>query len=349
VSHHRRPTGKTIIERARAQRGRSDELGPGPPCTDSPGVHRLLVFRIAAVVPVCQHCAVRACHAAVFVATAASLATLSTPVPSASAQPCPDFEVVFARGTTEDPGLGPTGDAFVDSLRARIGTRSLGVYPVDYPATTDFPTALVGIRDASAHIESTAANCPNTKMALGGFSQGAAVMGFVTANVIPDGAPEGVPNPMPPDVASHVAAVALFGKPNDRFMRAIHQPDVEVGPLYAAKTIDLCVPDDFVCSSGRDFNAHMQYADTGMVDQAATFTAGRLLASSPSAAPPQTPAPAASPRQLSAPAAPPQAPAPAAPPPQAPAPAPPAIDALHPLPPGTLLSCYVNCHVIGPA
>jgi hypothetical protein len=52
---------------------------------------------------------------------------------------------------------------------------------------------------------------------------------------------------------------------------------------------------------------------------------------------------------LSAPAAPPQAPAPAAPPPQAPAPAPPAIDALHPLPPGTLLSCYVNCHVIGPA
>ena len=291
----------------------------------------------------------RARHAAVFAAAAASLATLSTPGTSASAQPCPDFEVVFARGTTEDPGLGPTGDAFVDSLRARIGTRSLGVYAVDYPATTDFPTALVGIRDAGTHVESTAANCPNTKMALGGFSQGAAVMGFVTANVIPDGAPEGVPNPMPPDVASHVAAVALFGKPNDRFMRAINQPDVEIGPLYAAKTIDLCVPDDFVCSSGRDFNAHMQYADTGMVDQAATFAAGRLLASSPPAAPPQVPAPAASPRQLSAPAAPPQAPAPAAPPPQSPPPAPPAIDALHPLPPGTLLGCYVSCHVIGPA
>jgi cutinase len=327
---------------------------------DSPAIHRLLVIRMAAVVPVCQHCTVRGRHAAVFVATAASWATLSAPIPSASAQPCPDFEVVFARGTTEDPGLGPTGDAFVDSLRARIGTRSLGVYPVDYPATTDFPTALVGIRDASAHIESTAANCPNTKMALGGFSQGAAVMGFVTANVIPDGAPEGVPNPMPPDVASHVAAVALFGKPNDRFMRAINQPDVEVGPLYAGKTIDLCVPDDFVCSSGRDFNAHMQYADTGMVDQAATFTAGRLLASSPPAAPPtqapapaapptHAPAPAAPPTQLSAPAAPPQAPAPAAPATQAPAPAPPAIDALHPLPPGTLLSCFITCHVIGPA
>ncbi len=333
-------------------------MGTGPPCADSPGVHWLLVFRIAAVVPVCQHCAVRARHAAVFVATAASWATLSTPVPSAFAQPCPDFEVVFARGTTEDPGVGPTGQAFVDALRARVGTKSIEVYPVDYPATTDFPTALVGIRDASAHIESTAANCPNTNMVLGGFSQGAAVMGFVTANVIPDGAPEGVPNPMPPDVAKHVAAVALFGKPNDRFMRAINQPDVEVGPLYAAKTVDLCIPDDIVCSSGRDFNAHMQYAESGFIDQAATF-ASRLLANSAPAAPPQSPAPGAPPRQLSAPAPPaqlpapaappPQSPAPAAPPPQSPPPAPPAIDALHPLPPGTLLSCYISCHVIGPA
>ena len=158
----------------------------------------------------------------------------------------------------------------MDSLRSRVGTKSMEVYPVDYPATTDFPTAMDGIRDASAHIESTATNCPNTNMVLGGFSQGAAVMGFVTANVIPDGAPEGVPNPMPPDVADHVAAVALLGKPNDRFMRAINQPSITVGPLYADKTIDLCVPDDLVCSSGRDFNAHMQYMETGMVDQAAT-------------------------------------------------------------------------------
>ena len=234
----------------------------------------------------------------------------------------------------------------MDALRARAGTKSIGVYGVDYPATTDFPTAVAGITDASAHIEATAANCPNTKMVLGGFSQGAAVMGFVTSTVIPDGAPEGVPNPMPPDVANHVAAVALFGKPNARFMRAINQPEVDVGPLYAAKTIDLCVPDDFVCSSGRDFNAHTQYAETGMVDQAATFTASLLPAKSAPAAPPQTPVPAAPP-QSPVPAAPPQSPVPAAPP-QSPVPAPPAIDALHPLPPGTLLSCSTVCHIIGP-
>jgi hypothetical protein len=332
---------------------------------DSRGVHWPLIFRLAVFVAVCQHCAVGARHIAVFVgaATVTSWAPLIAPVPSASAQPCPDVEVVFARGTTEE-GVGPTGQAFVDSLRARVGTKSIGVYPVDYPATTDFPTAIDGVRDASAHVRSTVANCPKTEVVLGGFSQGAAVMGFVTATAVPDGVTASdVPAPMPPDVANHVAAVALFGKPNDRFMRVINQPTVAVGPLYAAKTIDLCVPDDPICSGGMDFNAHMEYAETGMVDQAATFTATHLAANPAPAAPPQTPAPAA-PQQTPAPAAPPQTPAPAAPPPApapaapppapapaapppAPAPAPP--QPLHPgLAPGTLLMCTTTCSVIAP-
>jgi hypothetical protein len=285
-------------------------------------------------------------------ATAASLTTALAP--AASAAPCPDVEVVFARGTTEAPGVGPTGDAFVDSLRSRIGTKSMDVYPVDYPATTDFPKAMDGIRDASARVESMAANCPDTNIVLGGFSQGAAVAGFVTANVIPDGAPEGVPNPMPPDVAKHVAAVALFGKPNERFMHAINQPDVEVGPLYADKAIQLCVDDDFVCSSGRDFNAHTQYVETGMVDQAATFAAAKLAASKPPpAATPQTPAPAsqphlltsAGPQQSTPPAAPPLSTVPVAPPPPQP-PTPPQQHLQQS--PETILSCTTVCHVVGP-
>jgi hypothetical protein len=191
-------------------------------------------------------------------------------------------------------------------------------------------------------------------MVLGGFSQGAAVMGFVTDNVVPDGAPDGVPNPMPPDVANHVAAVALFGKPNSRFMRVIGQPQVDVGPLYAPKTIDLCVPDDAICSSGLDMNKHLEYEESGMVDQAATFTAGHLAqipATPPQptapAAPPQTPAPAAPPP---APATPPQPIAPAAPPPAAPrlpAAVPPPPTAVQ-LPTGTLMACQVGCHVNPP-
>jgi cutinase len=216
-------------------------------------------------------------------------------VPSAHAAGCPDAEVVFARGTTEDPGVGPTGQAFVDSLRSRVGAKSLGVYPVNYPATTDFPTAVDGITDARAHVLATAAGCPHTKMVLGGFSQGAAVMGFVTANAVPDGvSPSDVPAPMPPDVADHVAAVALFGKPSTRFMHAINDPPVNVGAQYLGKTIDLCVDNDLVCDShGTSFAVHDQYVETGMVDQGVTFVANQLQASW--AADAQAPPPAAAP------------------------------------------------------
>jgi hypothetical protein len=276
--------------------------------------------------------------------TAASVTPLGE-IPAASAQPCPDVEVVFARGTAEEPGAGPTGDAFVDALRSRIGTKTLELYPVDYPATTEFPKALDGVRDASARVESMAANCPNTNIVLGGFSQGAAVAGFVTANVIPDGAPEGVPNPMPSDVATHVAAVALFGKPNDRFMRAINQPDVEVGPLYADKTVEMCVDDDFVCSSGRDFNAHTQYVETGKVDDAATFAAAKVTATPPAEATPQGP-PAAGQPHLPRPAAPPLSTIPAAPPPSAAAAQP---EQHLQGAPETIYSCTTVCRVVGPA
>ena len=202
-------------------------------------------------------------------------------MPSAHAVACPDAKVVFARGTTELPGLGPTGQAFVKSLQDQLSAKSIGVYAVDYPATMDFPTAVDGIADAREHVLDTVATCPKTKVVLGGFSQGAAVAGFVTTNVIPDGiSPTEVPAPMPPEVANHVVAVALFGKPSPRFMNAINDPAVVIGPQYVGKTIDLCVDGDLVCDpQGRDFSAHNQYAETGLVDKGAAFVAHQLQAS----------------------------------------------------------------------
>ena len=230
----------------------------------------------------CHHGVVRHCRNAGLIGTAvvAICATQFAPMPTAQAGPCPDAEVVFARGTTEEPGPGPTGQAFIDSLRSRVGAKSVGAYAVDYPATTDFPTAVVGIADARTHILATAANCPQTKMVLGGFSQGAAVMGFVTADVVPDGVSvSDVPPPMPPDIADHIAAIALFGKPSPRFMHAINDPSIAIGTEYVSKTIDLCVDNDLVCDPhGTSFAAHNQYTDSGMVDQGAVFVSNLLQA-----------------------------------------------------------------------
>jgi cutinase len=201
--------------------------------------------------------------------------------PSASAQQCPDVEVVFARGTGESPGIGPTGQAFVDSLRSRIGARSFAIYPVNYPASDQWDTGIDGIRDGGAQVVSMANNCPQTKMVLGGYSQGAAVMGFVTSPAVPDGIdPATVPKPLSPQVANHVAAVVLFAMPNVRAMNFLGQPPIVIGPDYQPKTLKVCASEDPVCSDGMNFAAHDTYAGDGnMIDQGANFAASRLQTS----------------------------------------------------------------------
>jgi hypothetical protein len=213
--------------------------------------------------------------------TAAAL--LSAPVPRASAEPCPDVEVVFARGSGEPPGVGGIGGSFVDALRSQIGGRSLGVYPVNYPASTDFSssdfplTVIDGIRDAGSHIESMAANCPKTREVLGGYSQGAAVAGFVTSAAVPQGVPaSAVPPPMPPEIANHVAAVTLFGTPSEDFLHKYRAPSIVIGPQYQPKTLELCAPGDGICGNGNDAAAHVSYGLNGMTAQAATYAASHL-------------------------------------------------------------------------
>lgn len=211
--------------------------------------------------------------------TSLGWALLGVPIatPVANAAPCPDVEAVFARGTFAPQGFGEIGDDFVDALRAKLGGRSLNAYAVVYPASTDFPTAVDGIRDAASHIEAVAASCPNTKLVLAGYSQGAAVIGFTTANAVPGGVdPAEVPKPMPAAIADRVAAVVLLGKPDPSFMDLIGQPAVNVGPAYAAKTLELCAAGDPICSDGGDGGAHNSYSRNGMVDQGAAYAADRV-------------------------------------------------------------------------
>jgi cutinase len=183
----------------------------------------------------------------------------------ASAGPCPDVEVVSARGTDEPPGVGSIGQAFIDSLRPKLPGRSVGVYGVNYPATNDFARSeSAGAGDGSAHVQSTVANCPNTKMVLSGYSQGAAVIDMVTEE-------------LPPEVADHVAAVAVFGNPKSTFARTLGGGQLPaISPLYRPKTIDLCIPDDPICSEGKNEAAHHLYDQNGMTNQAAAFAASRL-------------------------------------------------------------------------
>ena len=192
------------------------------------------------------------------------------PTTPAWAGACSDIEVVFARGTNEAPGPGAIGGPFIDSLRTKVGARSVGAYAVNYPASSDFIKAADGANDASAHVQQTVANCPNTRIVLGGFSQGAAVIDLITAVSVPM---YGFTAPMPPEVVDHVAAVAVFGNPSIKWAGG---PLTELSPLYGSKTIDLCIPYDPICSDGGFILVHGMYLMLGLVEGATTFVANRL-------------------------------------------------------------------------
>jgi len=158
------------------------------------------------------------------------------------------------------------GQAFVDSLTSQLGGRSVNVYAVNYPANDDYHnSATAGANDAAAHIQDTVASCPNTKLVLGGYSQGSTVIDLAS-------------NSMPAPVADHVAAVALFGEPTSGFSSMLWggQPLPTISPLYGPKTISLCAPDDPICFPGGNIMAHVSYIESGMTNQAATFAVNRL-------------------------------------------------------------------------
>jgi cutinase len=194
------------------------------------------------------------------------------PMPTASAADCPDIEVVFARGTDEPPGIGVVGQALVDSLKPLVKGKSIRPYAVKYPASWDFLAAASGANDASARVQATAANCPKTKIILGGYSQGAAVMDIVTTSPI---AGLGFTAPLPAAVADHISAVAVFGNPSAR----VGQPLTTLSPAFGAKTADMCNTNDPICSLGKDFSSHTSYPQSGLVKKAAQWIVDNRLKS----------------------------------------------------------------------
>lgn len=215
------------------------------------------------------------------VTAAAGMVVTAAASAAADGDPCPDVQVIFARGTGEPPGPGATGQAFTDALSARLPNTSIDVYPVDYPASLDFNRAADGVADASHKVIDTAAGCPNTKIVVGGYSQGAAIAAYLTADSIPPGypLPPGISGPLPASTARHVSAVTLFAKPSNRFLDIVDRsaPPMSIGHLYAGKTLELCATDDPVCSAtGFNRAAHSSYRFNGMTDQAADFAASAI-------------------------------------------------------------------------
>lgn len=211
--------------------------------------------------------------AGLLMAPAALPRTAPGSAPAAGAEPCPDVEVIFARGRTESPGAGRVGNAFISALRSKVD-KNVSVYAVNYPADTEVDQ---GANDMSRRIQHMAATCPDTRLVIGGYSLGAAVTDVVLAAPI---SAFGFNSPLPPGMDQHIAAVALFGNGAPWIGGLLPL----INPAYATKTIEKCHGADPVCVPAEpetwadnwgDHSAE-QYISSGMVNEAADFVASKL-------------------------------------------------------------------------
>ncbi|GEE00584.1 cutinase [Gordonia spumicola] len=227
----------------------------------------------------------------IVLAAALAIAGLTVPLGSgtATAADCADVQLVFARGTQEaDAPVGTTGLALYRSLQNRFPGKDVRVAPVRYQASGAFAegvdflkTVAEGVRDAQGQMRWLASNCPSTRIVLGGYSQGAAVVTYAVSDQLSSVAPvvREVPAPLPGSVSRHVAGVILFGAPADRWFYEAHVPPMRVGARYRALLRDYCIPGDNICDGGpisQPNTVHGQYSVNGMTDNAANFVARRV-------------------------------------------------------------------------
>ncbi|MEM6104724.1 cutinase family protein [Mycobacterium sp. 050272] len=207
--------------------------------------------------------------ASALVIAAGLLATPSAPV--ARAFDCPDVEVIFARGTNEPAGLGRVGDALVDSLRQQTGLNILP-YGVNYAASKLQLHGGDGANDTIDRVKKSVETCPNTKIVLGGYSQGASVMDIV-AGVPIGGISWG--NKLPPQYADNIAAVVTFGDVADRAGGTLPTQSA----LLGSKAMDYCNPNDPICHAGpgNEWSGHTEGYVPVYTTQAAQFVASKLV------------------------------------------------------------------------
>ncbi|MBF6102086.1 cutinase family protein [Nocardia cyriacigeorgica] len=222
------------------------------------------------------------------VTAAATIATSGTAA-AAPAAPCPRYTAVLAPGTGEtNPVADPARPAGLltpigEGLRARYGT-DIDIRYLPYPAlAVPYPASAVG--GATALTQMLTELCGTTKVVMAGYSQGADIVGTVTASI---GQGRG---PLP---ASRILAVGLIADPrrdpgtpqlgDPVTGQGVAGPREDFGAL-ADRVRTVCAAGDLYCATtptdtptfsalGRAFTGNP--ALHGIIDTFATETSGGL-------------------------------------------------------------------------
>lgn len=200
---------------------------------------------------------------------------------------CADVAIITARASTEAAGEGITGN-LVDQIIA-TSNQNISRASVSYPATLNNynSSSLQGINALKTQLTNEVTNCPNEKIVLLGYSQGAHVVLDVLGGG--QGGSLGTATaPISSTISSHVTAVATFGDPrhvpnqafdlgtstrNGRFPRSATQLQVLSG--FASRIHAWCDANDTFCDNGFSTQVHLTYLNRYQ-NAATTFVVGKI-------------------------------------------------------------------------
>ncbi|HEX7837014.1 MAG TPA: cutinase family protein [Kofleriaceae bacterium] len=208
-------------------------------------------------------------------------------VTSQAAITCAAVHIITTRASTEQPGEGITG-ALVDQIISS-STQTITRASTNYPATLNNynSSSLQGIQNLSSQLTAEVQACPNEKIVLLGYSQGA----HVSLDVLGGGQGGSLGTAVPPissAIASHVVAVVTFGDPRHVTKQAFDlgtstrnglfpRSSTQLGVLsdFAPKIESFCDANDQFCDSGFSTQVHLTYLNRDQ-NAAATFVLGKI-------------------------------------------------------------------------
>ncbi|GJD03152.1 cutinase [Colletotrichum higginsianum] len=178
--------------------------------------------------------------------------------------------MIVARASTERPGTGVIGGV-ASSIQAQIPGSDIEA--VDYPAELNPypPSQQAGVTAMTKLVQNYAAACPQTKMVLLGYSQGA----HVTADVLCGASEDGFTTTQPQgaDVTDKIAAVVLMGDPSHVNGQPFNQGTSQKDGMFprqntagcdavASKMVSFCNTGDPFCDRGRNVQVHLRYVQS---------------------------------------------------------------------------------------
>ncbi|EHA22596.1 hypothetical protein ASPNIDRAFT_36638 [Aspergillus niger ATCC 1015] len=149
---------------------------------------------------------------------------------------CKKLTFIFARGTTEIGNMGTVVGPEVASELATLTGNQVTVQGVNYPADWEGNVSLgsSGGPTMASYVKEALQQCPNTKVVLGGYSQGSMVVHYAANQLSAD----------------QLSGAVLFGDPLKM---------EGVGKLSSSKVKEFCASGDPVCENGMNVMAHLTY------------------------------------------------------------------------------------------